>query len=64
MFRVEEHALIAGEKLLMLWSERLKNSEASNMYPPYVSCIVPLDIEDDEQALEFPADDEDLGGQA
>ena len=63
VFRLEEHALIAGEKLLTLWSERLKNSEASNTYPPYVSCIVPLDIEDDELALEFPADD-NLGEQA
>ena len=42
VFHVEPEALEEGEKLLTLWAERLKNSEASNAYPPYVDCIVPL----------------------
>ena len=42
VFHVEPEALEEGEKLLMLWGERLKNSEQSNSFPPYVSCTVPL----------------------
>lgn len=58
VFRIEEKALEMGEKLLVLWSERLKNCEASNTFPPYVSCIVPLDVPD-EMALEFGDDNAD-----
>ena len=47
-----DRALEVGEKLLMLWAERLKNCEASGMWPPYVSCVVPLDVPD-EETLEF-----------
>lgn len=42
VFHVEPEALEEGEKLLMLWAERLKNSEASGAFPPYVECAVPL----------------------
>jgi len=42
VFHVEPEALEEGEKLLVLWAERLKNCEASNEFPPYVSCAVPL----------------------
>lgn len=42
VFHVEPEALEEGEKLLMLWAERLKNSEASGAFPPYVECSVPL----------------------
>ncbi len=42
VFHVEPEALEEGDKLLTLWAERLKNCEASEAYPPYVECIVPL----------------------
>jgi hypothetical protein len=42
VFHVEPEALEEGDKLLMLWAERLKNCEASAYYPPYVECTVPL----------------------
>lgn len=42
VFHVEPEALEEGEKLLMLWAERLKNSDSSDFYPPYSDCIVPL----------------------
>ncbi len=42
VFHVEPEALEEGEKLLMLWAERLKNCEASAHFPPYVECTVPL----------------------
>jgi hypothetical protein len=42
VFRVEPEAREEGEKLLMLWAERMKNCEASYTFPPYVDCVVPL----------------------
>lgn len=42
VFHVEPEALEEGEKLLMLWAERLRNCEASNSFPGYVECAVPL----------------------
>jgi hypothetical protein len=47
VFRIDEKALEAGEKLLMLWAERLKGSEASQAFPPYSSCVMPIDLPDD-----------------
>jgi hypothetical protein len=61
VFRIEERALEAGEKLLMLWAERLKNSEASGVWPPYVECIVPIDIPDDDEPLLVFADEDENG---
>ncbi len=42
VFHLEPEAREEGEKLLTLWAERLKNSEASQSFPPYVTCAVPL----------------------
>ena len=42
VFHVEPEAIEEGERLLMLWAERLKNSASSDFYPPYTDCIVPL----------------------
>ncbi len=42
VYHLEPEAREEGERLLTLWAERLKNSEASNAYPPYVDCVVPL----------------------
>ena len=52
VFHVEPEALDEGDRLLMLLAERLKNCEASEAYPPYVECIVPLLWPKDE-AFEF-----------
>lgn len=49
VFHVEPEALEEGERLLMLWAERLKNSVASNAFPPYVDCMVPLVWPKDDQ---------------
>lgn len=53
VFHLEPEAREEGERLLMLWAERLKNSEASKVYPPYVDCIVPLVWPKDDFALEY-----------
>lgn len=42
VFHVEPEALEEGEKLLMLWAERLKACETARSYPPYVETTVPL----------------------
>lgn len=42
VFHVEPEALEEGEKLLMIWAERMKNCESSAHFPPYVQCTVPL----------------------
>jgi hypothetical protein len=53
VFRIDEKALLAGEKLLTLWAERLKNAVASDSYPAYSSCIMPIDLPDEEAQLVF-----------
>lgn len=58
VFRIEERALEIGERLLVLWAERLKNSETSKVWPPYSTCIAPIDVPDDEETeLIFPEDE-------
>jgi hypothetical protein len=42
VFHLEPEAREEGEKLLTLWAERLKNCEASDNYPGYSDCAVPL----------------------
>jgi len=42
VFHLEPEAREEGEKLLTLWGERLKNCEASESFPGYVECAVPL----------------------
>ena len=55
VFRIDEKALEVGEKLLMGWAECLKGAEASQVFSPYVSCIVPIDLPDnDDLDLVFP----------
>lgn len=56
VFRVTDEALIEGEKLLTLWMERLITCEASDSYPPYVECVVPLDVPRDVD-LDYGDDD-------
>lgn len=57
VFRFEQRALDAGEKLLVLWSETLKNCEASQHFPPYSSAICPIDVPDDEIEYDFGGND-------
>lgn len=52
VYRIGDRALEAGEKLCMLWMERLNNCERSGVFPPYTTTILPLDVPDD-QPLEF-----------
>lgn len=59
VFRFEQRALDAGEKLLVLWSETLKNCEASQHFPPYSSTICPIDVPDEE--IEYDFGDNDAG---
>ena len=55
VFRIDEKALDAGEKLLVLWMERLKQCESAQHYPAYSDCIVPIDLPDtDDAGLIFP----------
>lgn len=42
VFHVEPEALEEGDKLLSSWAERLKNCEASDYFPGYIDCAVPL----------------------
>lgn len=42
VFEIDKRTLEIGEKLLVTWAERLKNCEASGVYPPYSTSIFPL----------------------
>jgi hypothetical protein len=53
VFHLEPEAREEGEKLLTLWAERLKNSEASNVYPAYVDCVMPLVWPKEDFELEY-----------
>lgn len=52
VFELDGRALEIGEKLLMTWAERLKNSEASGAFPPYCQSVFPL-IAPEEFELEY-----------
>lgn len=53
VFHLEPKPREQAEKLLIAWAERLKNSEASNMFPPYSDCPVLLDWPDDDFELDY-----------
>lgn len=57
VFRIDEKALKAGEKLLVLWAERMKNAAESDSFPGYISCIAPIDLPDEEADLVFGEND-------
>lgn len=42
VFEIDKRALEIGEKMLVLWAERLKNCEASGTFPPYSQSVYPL----------------------
>ena len=58
VFRVTDEALLEGEKLLTLWMERLINCEKADYYPPYVECIVPLDVPTPDVDLDYGDSDD------
>ena len=53
VFQIDPKALEAGEKLLILWAERLKNSEVSAQFPPYAQSIMPIMLPDEEIELDY-----------
>ncbi len=55
VFEIDKRTLEIGEKLLVLWAERLKQSEESNLFPPYTQDIFPLCAPDDLE-LEYGTD--------
>ena len=57
VYQLTDKALQEGEKCLIAWSERLKIAEQSSSYPPYTTCIMPLDVPDEEPDLIFEDDD-------
>lgn len=59
VFQVTERALEAGNKQLVLWSERLKAAEAAAVYQPYSVAVVPLDIPEEGPNLVFPEDEDE-----
>lgn len=63
VFRISDRALDMGERLLMLWMERLRGCEQSGEWPPYVTSMAEIDLPPDE--LEYGEDEmEELGSQA
>lgn len=52
VFEIDKRTLEIGEKLLVLWAERLKQSIAAKEYPPYTSAIFPL-IAPEDDVLEY-----------
>lgn len=53
VFKLTERALEQGEKLLVLWMERLRGCEQSKQWMPYVSSVVDLDVPEDEPQFTF-----------
>lgn len=52
VFSLDQRTLEIGEKLLVLWMERLKNCEASGVYPPYCQDVFDL-IAPEDYELEY-----------
>jgi hypothetical protein len=52
-FKLTDRALEQGEKLLMLWMERLRGCEQSQQWMPYCSSVVDLDVPEDAVELTY-----------
>lgn len=48
VYRITDRALEMGERLLMLWMERLRGCELSGEWPPYVTSMAEIDLPPDE----------------
>lgn len=59
---VDEDSLIAGEKQMHLWLERLIGCEAAGFWPGYVQSVVPLNIVERHEELQW--DEDDAGDEA
>lgn len=53
VFKLTERSLEQGEKLLVLWMERLRGCEKSGQWMPYVSSVVDLDVPEDTIELTY-----------
>ena len=42
VFEIDKRTLEIGEKLLVLWAERLKAAEEAQQFPPYAQSVFPL----------------------
>lgn len=57
-FRVTDEALMAADKLLSAWMEKLKIAESSQAWGGYSEMVLPLDVpNDDADQLVFPEDE-------
>lgn len=54
VFQIDKRTLELGEKLLVLWMERLKASEAAGQFPPYTQMVWPLSAPE-ELELDYEA---------
>lgn len=52
-FEISTRAMVEGGKLWRLWLERLLVCEASDEWPAYSQCDVPIDLPEDEAELTF-----------
>jgi hypothetical protein len=57
VFRLSEQSLEQGEKQLIAWAERLKQCESAQVWRPYVDCIVPIDLPEQDEDLIFAEDE-------
>ena len=63
VYRLSEDLMLLGEKVLTLWMERLKVSEASQQWPAYAQDIVEIDAPEETGLLEFSSDDDEDEGE-
>jgi len=62
VMEVDEDSMLAGEKQMHLWLERLIGCEAAGEWPGYVQTVVPLNIVERHEELEW--DEDDAGAEA
>lgn len=58
VYEVMPSMLEQGNRLLVLWAERMRNCIASKYYPPYSDAIVPLDMPDEMPELVYGDEEE------
>jgi hypothetical protein len=57
VFELDEETLLAGEKQLRLWVERILGCEASGFWPGYVQSVVPLRMAEAPLELVYAGDE-------
>lgn len=58
VFRIDEALLEQGEKLLVMWAEKLKQCESAREWPAYCETIVPIAVPEQEGDELIFAEDE------